>query len=286
MRSAAGPADDRRIALAGAVALHLAVLALFVLRPSNSLLPVGAAVPVTIVAHDPTTDSRAAQAAPSTQRAQSPEPAPQPAQTAPPPPPSPPKPTPRAQTSPPPRPTPAPALRTVKLPPQPKPTPAPLKPAPAAKPQAKPAPPADTFDLNRLASDVAKVARNSPSRAAPGARGPSRAETAPQARVDAGQGISESDTAGLAQLLGRLWNKNCSLDETVVVPVSFSIGDDGRVEGRVDAHGAERSASADVAIAARRAIDAVHKAEPYAAVYRGKGRITVNFNAKKACADG
>ncbi|HWE99688.1 MAG TPA: energy transducer TonB [Caulobacteraceae bacterium] len=286
MRSAAGPADDRRLALAGAVALHLAVLAVFLFRPTDHLLPMGTAVPVTIIAHDPTTDSRRAEAAPVTQRAQSPQPAPQPAQTAPPPPPSPARPTPKAPAPAPPRPSPAPALKTVKQPPQPKAAPTPPKPAPAARPQTKPAPPTDTFDLNRLASDVAKVARSSPTRSAAGPRGAARAETAPQARPDAGQGISQSDTAGLAQLLGRLWNKNCSLDETVVVPVSFSIGDDGRVQGRVDSHGAEHSANPAVAIAARRAIDAIHKAEPYAAAYRAKGQITVNFNAKKACADG
>jgi len=38
-----------------------------------------------------------------------------------------------------------------------------------------------------------------------------------------------------------------------------------------------------VAAAARRAIDAVREAEPYAQPFRGQ-TIVVNFNAKEACA--
>ncbi|MDQ2861565.1 MAG: energy transducer TonB, partial [Pseudomonadota bacterium] len=113
-------------------------------------------------------------------------------------------------------------------------------------------------------------------------RGPARAETAPQARVDAGQGVSQSDLQGLQQLLERLWNPNCGVEggSGVVVPVKFAVGEDGQVVGRVT----DRGASSDPVVfaAARRAIDAVHQAEPYAAPYRGKS-FTVNFDAKKAC---
>ena len=38
-----------------------------------------------------------------------------------------------------------------------------------------------------------------------------------------------------------------------------------------------------IAAAARRAIDAIHQAEPYAETFRGQ-TITVNFDAKEACA--
>ena len=273
------------MALLGAATLHLAVLAVFLLRPANDLLPMGTVVPVTLVAHDPTTDSRPAVAAPVTQTAQTEQPAPRapaPEAAAPPPPPAP-----RAA------PTPERSVRPIAKPvPAPRPSPVPLKPAPAAKPQSapqskpqtKPTPKTDTFNLDSIAADVATQARRSPPHPAAAAKGPTRVETAPQARVDAGQGVSQSDIAGLSQLLNRLWNKSCNLDETVIVPVSFTIGEDGRVSGRANAAGAERSGNTATAVAARRAIDAVHQAEPYAAVYRGKA-FRVIFDAKKACGD-
>ncbi|MGI9170698.1 MAG: energy transducer TonB, partial [Caulobacteraceae bacterium] len=123
-----------------------------------------------------------------------------------------------------------------------------------------------------------------PARPAAAPRGPARAETAPAPRVDAGQGVSQSDLQGLQQLLERLWNPNCGVEGggSVIVPVKFQVGDDGAVVGRVT----DRAASSDPVVfaAARRAIDAVHQAEPYAAAYRGKS-FTVNFDAKKACAE-
>jgi len=69
----------------------------------------------------------------------------------------------------------------------------------------------------------------------------------------------------------------------VVIPVRFTVGFDGHVIGRIVV--GEHAAAADpiVATAARRAIDAVRQAEPYAATYRGQP-FTVIFDAKKACA--
>jgi protein TonB len=149
---------------------------------------------------------------------------------------------------------------------------------------AKPAP--DTFSLDALAAKIAHTSRPSPPRPSSGARGPTRAETASVARVDAGQGVSQSDVAGLSQLLERLWNPNCIAAEGagVVIPVKFAVGEDGRVVGRITEGGRDGAADEVVATAARRAIDAVHQAEPYGAAYRGKS-FTVNFDAKTACAN-
>ena len=69
----------------------------------------------------------------------------------------------------------------------------------AAQPTAKP------FDFNRLQQIIANAKRNAGPQASSAQRGPPKAETAPQARPDAGQGVSQSDLAGLQQLLERLW---------------------------------------------------------------------------------
>ncbi len=83
-----------------------------------------------------------------------------------------------------------------------------------------------------------------------------------------------------------MWNPNCSVEggDAVLVSVTFAVGSDGRLVGRVDAAGRERSPDPVVAAAARRAIDAVHAVEPYQAVYRG-AQFRINFDAKKACAN-
>jgi hypothetical protein len=148
---------------------------------------------------------------------------------------------------------------------------------------AKPAP--DTFSLDALAADIAKSRHASPPRPASGARGPTRAETAPEARVDAGQGVSQSDIAGLSQLLERLWNPNCDTagGEAVVIPVKYTVSFDGHVIGRIVLGGRGASSDPVVETAARRAIDAIHQAEPYADTFRGQ-TFTVIFDAKKACA--
>ena len=274
-------ADRRRESLApaflAAAALHLGVFAIALYSPRPPLGPLGTAVPITLVAHGPTTDSRPAEAAPVTQAAQTETPVPEAKAPAPPP-------------APPPRPAPpqpkAPPVKAVKPTPQPKPTPTPAPPKAQPKPvtPAKPAP--DTFSLDALAADVAKSRRASPPRPASGARGPARPETAPEARVDAGQGVSQSDIAGLSQLLERLWNPNCNVagGDAVEIPVKFQVSFDGHVIGRivVGAHGGASEAIA--ATAARRAVDAIHQAEPYAETFRGQ-TFTVIFDAKTACAN-
>ena len=280
-------ATDRRReslapALAAAAGLHLAALLIILYAPRPAISPMGAAVPITILSSAPTTDSRPAEAAPETQTAQTEAPVPQAKPPAPAPAPPAPRSPPVKTIKPPPTPAPPkPAVEPKPAPPKPRPTPAPT---PPRTPPAKPA--KDTFSLDALAADVAKSKRPTPPRPAFAARGPARAETAPEARVDAGQGVSQSDIAGLLQLLERLWNPNCNGGGGggVVIPVKFTVSFDGHVIGRISEGGRDVSSNPVVATAARRAIDAIHQAEPYGEVYRGQ-TIAVNFDAKTVCAN-
>jgi hypothetical protein len=162
-----------------------------------------------------------------------------------------------------------------------RPTPAPTQPSlkAAAQPAAKP------FDFDRMQQIIANAKRNEGPQASSAKRGPARPETAPQARPDAGQGVSQSDLAGLQQLLERLWNPNCDVvgGSAVKLKVHFLVGLDGNVLGRPTAGGQENSSDTVVAAAARRALDAIHRAAPYSEPYYGQS-ITVNFDAKEACA--
>jgi len=270
-------ADRRRQSLApaflAAVALHVGVAVIALYTPRPPMGPLGTAVPITLVARGPTTDSRPAEAAPVTQAAQTENPVTQ--AKAPEPPPAPaPRPAPPAPTIPP--------VKSVKPTPQLKPTPAPVKAQPQPAPPQKPT--RDTFSLDALAADVSKARRVSPPRPASGARGPARPETAPEARVDAGQGVSQSDIAGLSQLLERLWNPGCDVEgaATLVIPVRFTVSFDGQVLGRVEILGHGAAGDTVYATAARRAVDAVHQAAPYGETYRGQ-TFRINFDAKQAC---
>ena len=257
--------DSLTPAFLAAVALHIALFAAVIFFRGSMPIPAGDVVPINIVSSAPVTNSRPAQVAPQTQAAQVETPVPQ--EKAPVPPLAPPTPAP-------PEPAPAPVKAE-------KAEPAPTQPAPTAKPT--PAKPAKPDFLDALQASIARANSKTPPRPAFAARGPARAETAPVARVDAGQGVSQSDMQGLQQLLERLWNPNCSVEggEAVIVPVKFTVGDDGRVVGRVT----DRASSGDPVAyaAARRAIDAVHQAEPYAEPYRNN-TFTVIFDAQKACA--
>ncbi len=269
--SAPSQRDRRLPALLAAALLHAGVLALVALGRSHTPLPLGGAVPITILASDPVTDSRTAEAAPRTEAAQTPVPVPAAK-----------PPAPAAAAPPPPRPAPTPRP----VPTRPAPTPRPIaapKPAPTSQPKAS-----RPFSLDALEADIARASRARPARPAFAVRGPARAETAPRARPDTGQGasqtVSASDMQGLQQLLERLWNPSCDAPgaDAVIVPVRFSVGDDGALIGRVV--DVRPDAKPVVAAAARRAIDAVHEAEPFAAPFRGKS-FTVNFDAHKACAN-
>jgi protein TonB len=279
--------DDLKPALAAALALHVGLLVVLLWRPVTPPA-IGAAVPITLVAHAPTTDSRPAVQAPVEQTAQTETPVPQAKAPEPPPPPPPPEPRPprpKAVDRPVPQPRPAPTPSPVKRRPTPRSEAKPAPPEPTPKTKAKPAPQTDTFSLDSLQQDVAKSLPKSKPHASFAARGPTRVETATIARVAAGSGVSQSDIAGMAQLLTRLWNVNCAADETVVVPVRFNVGDDGRIVGRVDAKNLEHAADGSVSSAAQRAIDAVHKAAPYGPAFRNNS-FTVNFDARKACSNG
>ena len=117
------------------------------------------------------------------------------------------------------------------------------------------------------------------------ARGPASAETAPVARVDAGQGYQpERHARGCSQLLNRLWLKNCDAGTIVNVTVRLAVDNDGRVLlGRRRRAGNTRGDPAASASAIR-AIAAVHQAAPYAEEFRGR-TFSVNFDAAKACAN-
>jgi outer membrane biosynthesis protein TonB len=140
-------------------------------------------------------------------------------------------------------------------------------------------------DFNRLQQIIDNARRQTGPADSSAAHGPPRAETAPQPRPDAGHALSQSDLLGLQQLLERLWNPNCDVagGSSVKLQVKFTVDLSGGLLGRPSAGGQERSGDPVVAAAARRAIDAVQQAAPYSQPYYGQN-ITVNFDAKEACA--
>jgi outer membrane biosynthesis protein TonB len=224
--------------------------------------PVGSSVPINIVSSAPFTDTRAAIQAPQSETAAAPQPTPQ----------APPQP-PAAEPAPP-------AFSAT--------APQTAKTAKAATSQAvksTQAPAQPSFDMNRLQQIIASHQRAGGEAVSSAQRGPARPETAAQARPDAGQGISISDQIGLQQLLERLWNPNCDVagGSSVRLKVRLIVGLSGDLVGPPNAGGLERASDPVVAAAARRALDAVREAAPYAPPYYGQ-TITVNFDAKEACA--
>jgi len=265
-------AADRSVgpaAIVAALALHLGLFAAFTLTVKPKIMPMGDAVPITIVADAPPTAPAKALAAPVAQAAQTEAPTPD-------------APPPKvAPEPPPPKPSPAPTLTRPVVAPVPKPPPV-AKPVAAVKPVKAKTAPNSTLDLDALQASLAKSAYPAAPKPTFAERGPSRPQSALQS-ADA-PGVSRSDQAGLSQLLNRLWNPNCSVEggDAVLVSVTFAVGYDGRLTGRVSAGGREASPDPVVATAARRAIDAVHEAEPYQATYRG-AQFRINFDARKAC---
>jgi protein TonB len=269
-------------ALAGSAALHLAVAALFFISwPWSRELKIGTAVPVNIVTNAPSTNLRPAVEAPEEETAatETPE-SDAPLQSEAPPTPEPvpePKPTPQAAApkTPPPKPAPT--------PPAPKPAPKPAEKTPAAKPQPKP-----EVDLDKLLASVTKGGRTSGAQRSSAPKGTNRPETATQARPDLGTGLAANQLRGMADELQRRWNPNCDVEggRDVQVKVTFALGFGGQVVGEVTANGAERSPNAVVQAAAERAIRAVYAASPFRNLSRDfyGQRITVNFNARTACA--
>ncbi len=266
---ALGRRENLSPALIAAAALHLAAFALIAMTVSTPPpTPLGDAVPITLVAGPPHAETPAALPAPIAQAAAVESPAPE---ARPPRPAPPPKLVPVTRTTP----SPVPAKRT----PKPTPVAAIAKPLPVARPK----PMTHSLNLDALEASIAGDSRALPHKAS-APRGPTRLATAPPARSTAGPAVSQSDLQGLQGLLERLWNPNCAVEGggAVSVPVRFRVNADGRVQGRVTSGGEESSSNPVVLADARRAIDAVHQAEPYAAPYRGQD-FEVTFNAKKAC---
>jgi hypothetical protein len=256
--------DNRAPALIAAVLLHAGVFALIVLVPTGApLLPIGSSVPINIVSSDPFTNTRPAVEAPQTEAAQTPTPVPA----------APPQPA-------------APPVAPPVFSAEPKPKAAHDKPVPAQASLHPSKPSASAPDLiSHLQSIIDNARRNSGQSNSSAQKGPARPQTAPQAKPDAGQGDFQSNMLGLTQLLERLWNPNCDVPggDSVRLTAKFSLGADGRVSDGPHVGGLESSDNGVVAAAARRAIDAVREAEPYAQPFRGQ-TIVVNFNAKEACA--
>jgi len=284
------PRDSRLPAILAAVALHGALLALLLVAPVKPppMLPVGSSVPITIVSSATVTDTRPAVQAPETQTAAAPEPTP----AAPPQAPAPKvEPTPAFTPTPPPA-RPKPERPRPTPPPQPSlhPTPTPRTPPAPPQPAARPTPAQRPIDFNHLQSIIDNARRASGNPASSAQRGPARAETAPQARPDAGRGVSQSDLLGLQQLLERLWRPNCDAPgvDTLKVKVRFTVGLNGNLLGpsgrQVTVIGREGSSLSGLAPDELRAVDSVHRAEPFAEPYYGQ-TIVVNFDAKEACSN-
>lgn len=265
---------ELRPAMAASLLLHLTIAtALLISWNFGHNLKVGAVVPVTLVANAPETNLREAEQAPVEQTAATPEPQPTaPAQSAPPP--EPPKPLP------PPKPAPTPKV-------EPKPTPAPAKPAPPK--------PEKSLDLDALSASISKLAKPTPAKPSSAAKGPARPETALQARPSLGNGAAAAAAiSGLADELQRRWNPNCDVEggRDVQLRAFFTINPDGSVARKLGSDKYDitvevrsaRNAVADAA--ANRAASAIGAAAPYRNLPRefyGE-RISVNFNAREACA--
>lgn len=263
----AGPRQgtNRLPALLAAIALHLGVFALVMFGPHPPQPPIGSSVPINIVSTAPFTDTRPAEQAPQTVTAAAPEPVPQ----APPQPPAP-------------KLEPLPAFS--KTPPSP---PKVVKPVPPPQPalHAAAAPPAKAFDFNHLQQIIENARRTSGAPTSSAARGAARVETAPQARPNAGQGISQSDLTGLSQLLDRLWNLQCDVGGVSSIhpfKVTFTVTMTGHLLGPPSAGGLEHSSDPVTASVVRRALDAVHAVEPYDPKYYGQ-TISPIFDPNHAC---
>lgn len=256
-------------ALVGSIGLHALVVAAILIGPWKPSKPViiGESVPVTIVTEGPT-NVRPAIEDLVDQTAQTEDPTPQAD-------PQPPAPVPA------PVPTPAPALPKTTTPvPTPKPTPTPPKPA------AKPEP--DFFAS--LEKTLAKTPKASGKPVANAPKGPTRPETATQARPGAGAmtGLQAAAINGMKDEIQRRWNPNCEVEGggAVQVKVSFKLATGGRIVGQVTAGDAERSSDPVVKAAADRAIRAVYQSAPFEGLppdYYGQ-QLNLNFKARDACA--
>jgi periplasmic protein TonB len=257
-------------AMLGSVLLHATVAAALLISWNFARdLKVGSVVPVTIVSRAPDADLRKAEQAPVEQTAQADEPVPQaPLESTPPAPqpkPTPPPPTPK------PMPTPA----------KPIPAPAPVKPAPQVKPE-------KSLDLDALSASISKMQKAATPKPSSAAKGPARAETAPEARATQGTGVSALAMNGLVAQLRRHWHPNCEVEgaRDVKILVTFSVGPNGQVDpGSANANGSENSSNPVVKAAAERAIRSVYEVAALKLItpdFYGQ-RVKATYPGNEAC---
>jgi len=257
-------------ALVGSIGLHVLVVAAILIGPWKPSKPViiGESVPVTIVTEGPTNVRPAIEAA-EDQTAQTEEP------------------TPEADPQPP-APVPAPVPTPAPAPPKTAPAPTPT-PKPTPKPPTKPAKPEPDFFAS-LEKTLAKTPKATGKPVANAPKGPTRPETATQARPGAGAmtGLQAAAINGMKDEIQRRWNPNCEVEggAAVQVKVSFKLATGGRIVGQVTAGEAERSGDPVVKAAADRAIRAVYQSAPFEGLppdYYGQ-QLNLNFKARDACA--
>ena len=267
-------------ALAGSVLLHASIVlfALFVLPLLTMPLKMGQVVPVTLIsAKDQGTQKNAVEApepAPATTPEPTPDASPQTAAPEPAP-----VPTPKP---PPPKPVPTPRK------PMPTPTkPTPAKPTPA--PKAQPVKPEQSLDLDALAASIAPKARSAGAHQSSAAKGPPKPATAVKAQTTNGVGdvASTGALSSMSAELQRIWNPNCDVTGggDANIRVAFRLASNGRLIGQPESS-AEGATDPVIKAASDRAKSAVNQAAPYQnlppQLYGPK--ITVNFNARQACA--
>jgi outer membrane biosynthesis protein TonB len=175
-------------------------------------------------------------------------------------------------------------------PPPPKPNPAPAKRAPPPPPKPAPPKPDKTLDLDALAASLSPASHAAGAQRSSAQRGPNRPQTAVKAQTATGTGNVDSGgaLASMAAELQRLWNPNCDVagGGDLVITVTYHLGRNGRLLAD-PVSSAEGATDPLVKAASDRAKRAVFQAEPFENLppdlYNGQ-KITVNFDAKKACA--
>ncbi|HEY2659335.1 MAG TPA: energy transducer TonB [Caulobacteraceae bacterium] len=264
-------------AIAGSVLLHAAIvlIGLYVLPWLTMPIKMGQVVPVTLISAKDEGSLKNAAEAPEPASATTPQPTPNASPQT-------------AAPEPAPVPTPKPPPKVAPQPP--KPTPAPLKPIPAKPtptPKVQPTKPEKSLDLDALAASI--TPRSAGARQSSAAKGPAKPATAVKAQTSNGVGDVASTGAlnSMAAELQRIWNPNCDVTGggDANIGVAFRLASNGRLIGQPESS-AENATDPVIKAASDRAKSAVNQAAPYQnlppQLYGPK--ITVNFNARQACA--
>jgi len=252
------------IALVVSLVVHAGLLAavLLMMPQKSTPLPLGSAVPVTIVSNAPMTDVSAALQGAQEVDALTEEPIP----LAPP------------EVIAPPAPAPMPAEAKTPTKPAEKAKPAP---SPTAKPQQR-----AELDFDALERRLQKAGGGKP-KPAGGDKGPTRPATAPQPRPDGGgKGLNASSIQGLVDELNRRWRPNCDVEggSRIKLTLQIRVSPSGQLlsEPRVT-----RGLSSDpmVEAAATKAKLAITASLPFRNLpedYVGEP-LNLNFDAQQAC---